>query len=279
MGAPLVPFDPTNDTGFQVRVPIHQAISDCAIPDRPGQLNPHAQPELAQTQMAGGRRTYRTKRTKQRRQRTQSRHRGGKFQSEFTPVNQPGSDYKVGLPITQGFPNCGNATVPSWLMSQANPSLAQTPMPGYKQTGGGNGFSVQPVNVGGESPNVAAVYQSIACDARAGSPNVLNPSEFLHDPRAPADLFSMTPNQTGGSYASGNDYEPECYRATGSMMPVYEAPNAGFEFKPSLDNGGTLPDGVTAYMDVIPRSARLGGARKTLRRVSKVRKSKRLPRK
>jgi hypothetical protein len=146
-------------------------------------------------------------------------------------------------------------------MSQANPALAQTPMPGQK--GGSYGFAVQPMNVGENSPNVAPIYQPVPCDGRAGSPNAMNPTSFLHDPRAPADLFSMTPNQSGGSYGSGNNYASECYKGTGSSLPVYEAETAGFEFRPSIENGGTLPDGVTAYMDVLPKAARMGGARKT----------------
>jgi hypothetical protein len=100
---------------------------------------------------------------------------------------------------------------------------------------------------------------------------MLNPVMSVPDPRAPADLYSLTPNQTGGSapltgspygYGVGNAFGPDCYRATGSQLPVYNASVAGFNFSPSTAAGATLPDGVTAFNEVNAVAARTGGGRR-----------------
>lgn len=55
LGAPLMPLSiPADDWTYAQKVPIHQEFSDCAFPGRPGQLESHANPSLAQTPMAGG---------------------------------------------------------------------------------------------------------------------------------------------------------------------------------------------------------------------------------
>lgn len=167
-----------------------------------------------------------------------------------------------------------------------------------QQRGGGTyGYAVDTsVSVGGSGPNVAPVYTGVPCDGRAGYPNMLNPPSSNPDPRAPPDLYSFTTNQSspsvqagGGladnagpamvgsqppstSYGHGNAYGPECYKAPGSELPVYNADVAGFHFRPSTEIGGTLPDGVTAYNDVVPNAARVGGGRR--RRSHKRRSSK-----
>ena len=64
----------------------------------------------------------------------------------------------------------------------------------------------------------------------------------------------------GGAYSSGNAYPAECYKAPGSSMPVYEASTAGFSFSPSTI---ARPDGVPAFMEVNPVSARVGGGRRS----------------
>ena len=75
-------------------------------------------------------------------------------------------------------------------------------------------------------------------------------------------------SQTGAGYG-GNAYDASCYRAPGSEMPVYPATSAGFHFTPSTEAGASLPDGVTAYNEVVPHVARLGGARRSSRRSAK----------
>jgi hypothetical protein len=76
-------------------------------------------------------------------------------------------------------------------------------------------------------------------------------------------VYSLTPNQTGGSYALGNGYSDDCYKAPGSSLPVYPAETAGFRFQPSTASGAYMPDGVTAFNEVVPQAARLGGSRKS----------------
>jgi hypothetical protein len=151
-------------------------------------------------------------------------------------------------------------------------------------------------NIGGDGPIAEPMREGIPCDARAGSPNPFAPTVPMNpDPRAPAWAYSLTPNttpasfgaaQSGGgdaglseripnfeysstmmgggsdSYGSGNAYDASCYRAPGSEMPVYPATSAGFTFTPSTEGGATLPDGVTAFNEVIATTARTGGGRR-----------------
>lgn len=293
MGAPLVPFQSQDDLSFSAKVPVNHSYSDCAFPERPGHITIAPQPDLAQTAMAGG------------------------YRSEYMPVNTQGT-YKVDLPISQGFPNCGGVNVQSTIMAQAHPEKAQTPMAGggcacmanmhaksanihrglnliqtpmaggrcfcfrkktrngqnmrknrtRKHIGGTRGFSVDPwQNVGGDGPNAAPVNNPVSCDSRAGSFNPYSQTTYNPDPRAPTDVYSLTTNQTGGSYATSNGYSDACYKAPGSSLPVYAAETAGFRFEPSTAHGASMPDGVTAFNEVIPQPARVGGRRKrTLRK-------------
>ena len=232
------------------------------------------------------------------------RKRGGGFSVQDPLVPQPsgpGSDFTFAIkqPINRPYSDCTFAQRPGQLDNIPNPALAQTVMAGGScgcsaprwggsrrrgrknrrngrktQRGSSYGYAVDPsVSVGGDGPNVAPLHAPIPCDARAGSPNMFNPVMGAPDPRAPADLYSLTPNQTGGAatlspyeYGVGNAFGPDCYRATGSQMPVYNASVAGFNFSPSTAAGATLPDGVTAFNEVNPVAARTGGGRRRSRK-------------
>lgn len=233
--------------------------------------------------------------------------RGGGYGmgAPLVPVNASDDwTFSIKTPINQAFNDCAIPDRSGQIHNQVNPALAQAawPLSGGKRRrtlrkkrtsrkqrggcgcmvqrrrtmrGGGNGFGINPaISVGGSGPNVGALVASVPCDVRAGSPNPLNPSTGMNpDPRAPSDLYSLTANQTGGAYSSGNGYSDDCYKAPGSSLPVYPAETAGFTFRPSTEVGGTLPDGVTAYMNVTPYAARMGGARRKSRRQQKKRKS------
>ena len=142
----------------------------------------------------------------------------------------------------------------------------------------GGRFSVDPsMSVGGTGPIAEPARFAVPCDPRAGMVNPFSVAAGIpNDPRAPAFMYSATPNtsfqglgQTGGAYSSGNAYPDSCYRATGSQLPVYPATTAGFEFRPSTGAGATLPDGVTAYNEVVPVAARQAGGKRKSRRSSK----------
>jgi hypothetical protein len=220
------------------------------------------------------------------------RKRGGGFSVQnplvsFNPVND--TDFSIKVPINQSYSDCGSFMRPGQLVTSPNPALAQTVMAGgasgcsvprwggrrtsrkgtsrkgtrraKAQMGGfARAFAVDPsISVGGTGPNVGALYAPVACDARAG----VHPGPMLPaDPRAPANLYSATPNQTGGAYSTGNAYGAECYKAPGSSLPVYEAQTAGFSFNPSSASGAFLPDGVTDFNEVVPMAARVGGSRR-----------------
>jgi hypothetical protein len=173
--------------------------------------------------------------------------------------------------------------VPSTLMSQARPDLAQTMMMGGRRQrrqrtrkfGGNRGFSVDPsLSIGGNGPIAVPVNNPIPCDPRAGSMNPLSQTPMHADPRAPSDLYSLTANQTGGSYGLANGYSDACYKAPGSFLPVYPATTAGFRFEPSIGQGATMPDGVTPYNAVVPQAARVGGRRKLRKSLKKHRKNR-----
>jgi len=220
------------------------------------------------------------------------RKSGGGFLNPAPLVAIPPSDWTYAskaLEVGQ-YSDCATTMRPGQLVNAPNPALAQVEMVGGRsrkrssrkrssrkqrggcgclgtrrrmQRGGAGGFAVNPaLSVGGSGPVAAPVYSAVPCDARAGSPNPLNPVGFGPDSRAPADIYSLTPNQSGGAYSSGNAYAPACYRAPGSQLPVYEAQTAGFTFRPSTEIGGAIYDGVTPYMDVKPMNARMGGGRK-----------------
>ncbi len=248
-------------------------------------------------------------RTLRRRQmrRCSFRKRGGGFsvQNPLVPVN-PTNDWSFSIkaPINQAYSDCGAYMRPGQLVTPPNPALAQTVMAGgacgsygcsvprwggrrrtsrkgtRRMRGGfARAFAVDPsVSVGGTGPNVAALHAPVPCDTRAGvHPGSSAAGSVLPaDPRAPSDLYSATPNQTGGAYSTGNAYGAECYRAPGSSLPVYEAQTAGFTFNPSSRSGAFLPDGVTDFNEVVPMAARVGGRRRrSLRRRSLRRRSQR----
>jgi hypothetical protein len=224
--------------------------------------------------------------------------RGGGYAQTGTLMPIPANDWTFAVrdQITAPYNDCDVTMRPGQLVNQANPDLAQVVMAGGRRrqhsrrqrgglcgcmrggrrstrrrrqsAGGMNGFSVNVgSSIGGVGPNVAPVYAGVPCDARAGSPNPNNAAGFDVDPRAPANLYSLTPNVMRGG-AHGNAYDASCYRAPGSELPVYNVESAGFRFEPSTATGATLPDGVTAYNQVVPYAARLGGGyrRRSIRR-------------
>jgi hypothetical protein len=147
------------------------------------------------------------------------------------------------------------------------------------QGGASYGYAIDPsVSIGGSGPNVDALRTPVPCDARAGTTPASSAAEGPADPRAYGTGYSLTPNttpptgqagvpsvQAGGAYTTGNAYPDSCYKAPGSMLPVYNAQTAGFNFYPSTAHNGTLPDGVTPYNDVVPYAARMGGGRRRRR--------------
>ncbi len=263
MGAPLVaqPTGPGSDWSFAVKQPINAAYSDCDIPARPGQIFNTPQPALAQVAMVGGGDSNLESHAYIAKEWTQSAHGSGATawgNPEQAQVAMAGGKRRRRRSMRGGRRGCGCSG--SKLFGGSRRRRATR-----RHRGGSNGYSINPgMSVGGTGPNVGAVVAGVPCDSRAGVPvgaAVGNP-----DPRAPADLYSLSSSQAGGAYSSGNAYGGECYKAPGSALPVYEAQTAGFEFRPSTAAGATLPDGVTAYNEVVPVAARMGGGRRRSRR-------------
>ena len=299
MGAPLVsiPSGPGSDWTFAVKEPINQAYSDCAIPARPGELFNTPNPSLAQVAMVGGGDDNLDSHAYMAKEWPVVMHTGNPATAWGDPAlaqaAMAGGKRRRTRRLRGGRRNCGCSG--SKLFGVARKSTRRMHggrrncgcsgsklFGGARRTrrfrgGGTYGYAVDPsVSVGGNGPNVGALVAGVPCDGRAGAAaDSGNP-----DPRAPSDLYSLTPNtMKGGAYSSGNAYGADCYKAPGSMLPVYEAQTAGFEFRPSTLAGATLPDGVTAYNEVVPVAARMGGARRRSRKAGKKsRKSRRLHR-
>jgi hypothetical protein len=292
--------DWANQTGLG-QYAVTNPYSDCSWTSRPGELYNKVTNESlasAQASMAGGSRKRRV--------------RGGG--SCGAPRMYGGGS--CGAPRMYGG-GCGCAPAFTGLSRRNN-----APYSGGRRTrrhrgGGTYGYSIDPSqSIGGNGPNVDALRVPVPCDGRMGTQHALNPQVVEGpDPRAPADLYSLAPpgstagvtgyeegtlnpafmkggrrrsmrrarRRVGGSYGTPNAYPEECYRGTGSSLPVYNASTAGFTFSPSTDKGVFLPDGVTAYNEVWPVAARVGpangpsptagGARRKSRRHRKSRKN------
>jgi hypothetical protein len=268
-----------NQTGLG-QYAVTNPYSDCSWTSRPGELyNKVTNESLASAQapMAGGRRSTR-------------RVRGGG--SCGAPRMYGGGS--CGAPRMYGG-TCGCAPAFTGLPRRNNAPYSGGRRKTRRHRGGGTyGYSIDPSqSIGGNGPNVDALRVPVPCDGRMGTQHALNPQVVEGpDPRAPADLYSLAPpgstagvtgyeegtlnpafmkggrrrsmrrarRRVGGSYGTPNAYPEECYRATGSSLPVYNASTAGFTFSPSTDKGVFLPDGITAYNEVWPVAARVGPA-------------------
>lgn len=264
MAKPIVPVD-------GAPLPTYDYYSECYDQMRPGELVTAAQPELAQVAMAGGR------------SRRATRGCGcGLWKGGRQGCGLMKGGHRQGCGLMKGGLRSG-----------------KTKKQRGKQSGGNKGgFGVDPaMSVGGTGPIAEPARLAIPCDARAGSANPFATSQPVdvrasplwysatanqvsvqaggnhrdgpafqtyHEARVPNFAYTVptaTPfaaTQAGGAY-SGNAYDASCYRAPGSEMPVYPAQSVGFHFTPSTAAGATLPDGVTAYNEVVQHAARLGG--------------------
>jgi hypothetical protein len=236
-------------TANGVLIPENLATSECYDLARPGALPMEANPELAQVAMAGG--DYSTPRSNM-------SAAGGRRKSRKSRKSRKNrSTRKRGGACPCAF--AGRRVSGGSRKSRKSRNARKSQRKTRKQRGGRYEVDVS-MSVGGDGPVAAPVYARVPCDPQAGSSGPFY-VPLAQDPRAPTDLYSATPNQTGGAA-----YPPSCYRAPGSEMPVYQAESAGFRFEPSTGAGATLPDGVTAYNNVVPYAARMGGAIRRTRR-------------
>ena len=279
-GPALMPI-PTDDWTYAQKQLVNQQYDDCSIPSRTGQLFNQPNPGLAQTVMAGGgaANSWGTWDPALNPELAQRAMAGGgwEYTSNLDLIQTPMAGGACGCSVPPAFVGGRKSTrrMRGGGCGCMKQSAGRKKRSTFRKMRGGmwRAVAVDPsVSVGGDGPNVAALHAGVPCDARAGTPNALNNDMYMPDPRAPADIYSLTPNQqaqAGGAYSSGNGYSDACYKAPGSMLPVYPAETAGFHFRPSTEVGSTLPDGVTAYNDVVPQAARLGGGKKRNSRKAK----------
>ena len=308
-GLTVSPAD-TFESSNGVNIPENINYSECYDSTRPGALQPDANPDLAQTAMAGGKKRGRSRRHRQ-------RHNGGGCGCSMFKREQRGGQCGLMRGGQCGLMRGGQCEVNNkgWLGGRHRK---------YTMRGGNRGFMIDPQqNIGGDGPIAEPTRMSIPCDTRAGAANPFASTTAMGpDPRSPAWAYSLTPNtgpavfgaagaggQSGGgdadinaplserianfeysstmtggggaatdSYGAANAYDASCYRAPGSEMPIYPATTAGFTFTPSSQGGATLPDGVTAFNEVVAVAARTGGGRRR-RGTRKDRKSARKTRK
>ena len=298
------PMGAGSDLAFAVKAPVQQGYDDCAFPARPGQLFNQPNPALAQVAMVGGAavdenlasHAYHQNGWTQvehtgnratawgdpalaqtngltggRRRRSSSRRRSVKknrSRRRSMKKNRSRRAMKGGSCGCTGSRLFGGG---SRRRARRSTTCGGRCWSRKMRGGAAYGFAIDPsVSIGGSGPNVDALRTPVPCDPPAGSMNPLSVSQPA-DPRAYGMGYSATPNttlpsiQAGGAYSTGNGFSDDCYKAPGSMLPKYEAQTAGFTFYPSTASGGTLPDGVTAYEDVVPYAARMGGARRSRR--------------
>jgi hypothetical protein len=291
----------------------NQYTNECYSQPRPGALENAANPALAQVAMAGGyggsRRQgcglmkggYNVMSASQLMAlagksggkssgRSSRKMRGGRRGCGCNLRGQRGGGCGCSSWKLKGGYQCGKPET-AWLGGKRRGERTR------KMRGGNKGGFEMAVaqNIGGNGPIAEPVRTAIPCDARAGMQNPFTATPLSPDART-AYGYSLTPNttthsvqagggvhgemvplseyaQTGAGYG-GNAYNASCYRAPGSEMPVYPATSAGFHFTPSTEGGSTLPDGVTAFNEVVAHTARLGGARRSTRRSRKTQRSK-----
>ena len=210
---------------------------------------------------------------------TRRKHRGGGFATNPSSFFPP-AGFMAPRETIQWQPENGLAYERNgMLVNQPNPALAQVAMAGggrkRKQRGGNRrgcgcgmkggalsyapvgsmenlqygisgkgGFETNPgVSVGGSGPNVGALIGGNSCYSSLRSGMVGGTRRKQHG--------------GGGSTYSG----PDCYRGTGSELPMYPNPSAGFNQTPST---WSLPPGVAnAFQLYNPVVERVGGRRKT----------------
>jgi hypothetical protein len=292
--APGTPIESSNGVPY----PTNVRYDECYTQARPGSLTTEANVDLAQTAMAGGNHSARHTR----------RVAGGAVANfVYTPVEARKSrkgrksrkDYKGGcgclLKGGQRGGQCPYKAVGGQCPYKAVGGQCGPKVGGKRRTRGGRyGFDVSQ-SIGGDGPIAEPIRMAIPCDVRAGATNP-NTLPLPTDPRAYGIGYSATANtsvtaapaQSGGELPEysetmmggsrggygGNGFDPACYKAPGSEMPVYPATSAGFHFTPNIESGAALPPGVIPFNEVIQHTARLGGARKTYRAKSKARKVK-----
>ena len=269
-----IPSD-TAQFDYNPRVDNRIFTDDCTIPDRAGQLHNQANPSLAQ---AGWPLVQ----------------RGGSYaESPFIrPSGWSTNDIdttKAQTIMAGGRRGCGCAG--SKLMAGGKRRHTKRGAGGKRrrtQRGGSKGgYMVDPsISVGGSGPNMAALYSATPCDRpmyqtplpmypRAGAPFSLTPNTLLPTQQG-GRRYSKKQRQNGGSYSfdnsapvngvssgnsygNGNGFPASCYVAPGSQLPVYGATTAGFTFSPSTVANGSMTPGITAYEEVVPVAARMGG--------------------
>ncbi len=277
--APGSPIESSNGVPY----PTNVRYDECYTQGRPGALTTEPNVALAQTPMAGGAVAdfvYTTVERKSRKAHRKAQRKSRRMSG-----------------------GCGCMWGKRQRGGQCPYKMAGGQCP-YKMTGGNKGGFGMDVaqNIGGDGPIAEPVRTPIPCDTRAGANNPYTVGPLPADPRAYGVGYSATANTStlpqkggelseripnftysetmmGGGGYGGNAFDPACYKAPGSQMPVYPATSVGFHFTPSTEAGAALPDGVTAFNEVVQHAARLGGARKSRKAARKASKKAKKARK
>jgi hypothetical protein len=269
MSAPIVPVD-------GAPMPTYDYYNECYDQMRPGELVTAAQPELAQVVMAGGRSRRATRGCgcglwKGGRQGCGLMKGGLRSEHQGCGLMKGGQKTRKQRGKQSGGNKGGFGIDPAMSVGGTGPIAepARFAIPCDARAGSANPYATsQPVDVRASPLWYSATANQVGSQtiSQAGGNHRDGPAfQTYHEARVPNFAYTV-PNavpfaatQAGGAY-SGNAYDASCYRAPGSEMPVYPAQSVGFHFTPSTAAGATLPDGVTAYNEVVQHAARLGGA-------------------
>lgn len=216
-------------------VPEYKHYSDCDLSPRPGLLTPTPNPELAQTRMAGGRRSNcaaykpigsiqsnpqpslaQTPRAGGRRRRTIRRQGGGGMQRRMG-----GSRNRR----QSGGCGCG----------------MKRRLGGSRRSMKGGRYTMDTTqSIGGDGPIVAPIYSNYPCEAHKPMPlNPTMPNLLGNGPVPDVNVSGLKP----------------AFIMSGGQHPLaYTAPRAGFTFTPNISQGQKLEPGQIPYQEVVPQT-------------------------
>jgi hypothetical protein len=210
-------------------LPEYKYYSNCDVTPRPGLLTPNPNPELAQTRMAGGRRSN-----------CAANKPIGSIQSNPQPslAQTPMAGGVSRRRRRGGGCGCG--------MKRRNGGSKQRKHRSRRSMKGGRYTMDITQSIGGDGPNVSPIYSNYPCEAHKPMP--LNPtmSNLLGNGAVPdMNVSGLRP----------------AFIMNGGQHPLaYNAPRAGFTFIPNISQGQKLEPGQIPYQEVVQQTNSCGSA-------------------
>lgn len=248
-----------SDTAYYVAE--NKSFNDCYALARPGSIQSNPNPELAQTKMAGGRKTM--------------KRRGGLKRGGSCGLKRGGSCglqragscglQRGGVCGLQRGGSCGCAMRKSLkkggkrkttkkqrggfscAMKRGGSRNSRQGTCGYYGARGGRYTIDSSQSIGGDGPNVAPLRSNFPCEAaRPMSLNPVIPTMLADSPSPDVNVSGLRPAfiQAGGA----------------PLSLAYNAPRAGFSFMPNISQGQVVNPGQIPYNNVVPQQTTGAGS-------------------